>query len=108
MKSEKVTREQIKESLLQQLRAKGADTYFYRDLVEKYMVLWDNVEEMMEDIRVRGRRYVSISVSGKEFEKDNMSMKMVPQYLKQMQSLLSDMGISPDKIVQEGADDDAL
>ena len=107
MKSKR-TRKQIKESLLQQLRAKGADTVFYRDLVDKYMDLWDGVEEMLEDIRVRGRRYSSVSVSGKEFEKDNLSQKMVPTYLKQMQSLLSDMGISPDKIIQEGADDDAL
>ena len=93
---------------MQQLRAKGADTPFYRDLVDKYMVLWDSVELMIADIRAKGQTYWTISAAGREYEKDNPNVKLVPAYLKQMQSLLSDMGISPDKIILEGADDDAL
>lgn len=63
---------------------------------------------MREDLKKRGRRFESVSVSGKVFERENEYVKIIPQYIKQMQSLLNDMKINPDTIILEGSSDDEL
>ena len=101
-------RKRIQKGLIEQLKAKGADTPFFLDMVEKYMDLWDDVEEMRRDLKERGRHYPAVSSVGKAYEKENENIKLVPQYLKEMRSILSDMKISADNIVKLGDDDDEL
>ena len=108
-KKRETVRKEIRESLLMQLRGKGAFTPFYFDLVEKYMDLWDDVEVMREDIRDRGMRYEATSASGKVYEKPNENLDRIPRHLKEMESLLDRMKLSPDSVIlEDGQDDDAL
>ena len=102
-------RKEVRASLLLQLRGKGADTAFYVDLVEKYMDLWDDVEDMREDIKENGMRYLTTSSTGKEYMKDNSNVDRIPKFLKEMESLLDRMGLDTENVIlQEGQEDDAL
>lgn len=99
-------RKGIKDALIEQLEAKNAATPFFLDMVDKYMTLWDDVEEMRADLKTKGRRYVCTSVSGKEYEKENENIKLIPQYMKEMRAMLSDMKISTENIILKGQETD--
>ena len=101
-------RRSIKKSLVLQLRAKGIDTPFYIDMVEKYMDLWDDLQKMREDLNERGRIVTAISASGNEYTKENENIKLIPAYIKQMQAMLDGMGITADSITPEGGAGDDL
>lgn len=95
----------VKRSLLQQLKAKGAKLAHFVSLVEDYCWYYDQVEAMKEDIAERGLTYTAISSTGKEYEKDNPSVKLVPTYTRQMLQILKDLGISTDDIPAEEDDE---
>lgn len=95
----------VKRSLLQQLKAKGAKLAHFVSLVEDYCWYYDQVEAMKEDIAERGLTYTTISSTGKEYEKDNPSVKLVPTYTRQMLQILKDLGISTDDIPAEEDDE---
>ena len=61
---------------------------------------------MKKDISERGNTYTSISSVGKEYEKDNPNVKLLPTYTRQMLQILKDLGLTTDNVVQE--DDDEL
>ncbi len=95
----------VKRSLLQQLKAKGAKLAHFVGLVEDYCWYYDQVEAMKEDIATRGLTYTAISSTGKEYEKDNPSVKLLPTYTRQMLQILKDLGISTDNIPEEEDDE---
>lgn len=90
---------QIKESLLEQLRAKGADVGLYRSLIDDYCWLWKQEREMQKDIKERGRTYSSLSAAGKEYEKENPSVKNALLYSKQMVAILSALGLRTETVI---------
>lgn len=96
----------VKDSLLKQLKDKGADVEIYRSLVEDYIWLWKQERIMQKDIMQRGRTYMAVSASGKEYEKNNPSVKDALLYNKQMVAILDALGLST-KTVTGGAGDDA-
>ena len=101
-------RRAIKKSLIAQLKAKGIDTAFYVDLVCKYMDLWDDLQNMREDLKERGRIVTAVSASGNTYTKENENVKLIPAYIKQMQAMLDGMGITADSITPEGGAGDDL
>jgi phage terminase small subunit len=96
----------IKESLLKQIEIKGAKVEIYTSLVDDYMWFWKQEREMQQDIKNRGRTYTAVSAAGREYEKNNPSVKDALMYSKQMVAILDALGLST-KTVTGGARDDA-
>lgn len=101
----KTKKSRVKDSLIAQLQAMGADTPVFLDLVDKYMAMWDTVDAMQADIRSRGLFYSYEGANGQTITKDNPNVKLMPGYIRQMQSLLHDMGITTDNILTGDGDD---
>ena len=95
----------IKESLLAQLAAKGADLAHFEAFVDDYVEYFGMVKKMKADIKKRGMTYTAVSAAGKEYEKDNPNLKLIPQYTRAMLSILKDLGLTTDQ-VSDGEDDE--
>ena len=64
---------------------------------------------MQRDIAERGLCYPSVSATGKEYVKDNPSVKGAVMYNKQCLAILSQLDLSPKTVVvPSGEDDDDL
>ena len=61
--------------------------------------------KMQADIRQNGLTYKAISATGKEYMKDNPSVKNAVMYNKQRLAILSQMGLSIDKVESESDDE---
>jgi hypothetical protein len=96
----------IKESLIKQLKSKGADVEHLIDLINKYMWYWKQEQEMQKDIKKRGRTYTAISPSGKSYEKDNPSVKNALLFNKQQLLILEKLGLTAETVIKD--DDDEL
>lgn len=95
----------IRESLMNQLKAKGADVAHFESLVDDYIFLHDQVQDMQRDIRMRGRSWTIITPKGAESEQENPAVRMVPQYNRQMLQLLREMGLTTDDAPADGKDE---
>lgn len=98
-------RKAVRKSLVEQLRAKGADIDLYKDQVNDYMMMWDLKEQLKDDIKGNGLRMEYKAANGGSVEKDNPSVKQIPLINKQMLMLLKQLDISTDKVVKEGGGD---
>lgn len=98
-------RKEVRKSLVDQLKAKGADIYLYKDQVNDYMMMWDLKEKLKDDIEENGLRMSYRAANGGSAEKDNPSVKQIPLINKQMLMLLKQLDISTDKVVKEGGGD---
>lgn len=96
-KSRKTVRKEVRKSLIEQLKNKGADIALFTDQVEDYMQLWDLKELLISDIRETGLR----TSDGK----DNTSPKQLPIVNRQMLALLKTLGVTTDGIIGEEDDD---
>ncbi|GBD74106.1 hypothetical protein TEHN7125_2266 [Tetragenococcus halophilus subsp. halophilus] len=101
---DKVTKKQVKDSLLAQLKAKGATADYFTDLVNDYMYLWDIKDMLAKDVQERGVRFKDIFSSGKEGWKNNPSNKELVMVNKQMLSLLKDLGLNEPTVDDTGGD----
>lgn len=95
---------EIENSLTEQLVQMGASVDFYKSLVADYMFYEKQERKMQADIRKRGLTYMAVSAVGKEYEKDNPSVKQAYMYNKQKLQILKDLGLSTDKV--RNLDDD--
>ena len=95
------TKQQIRESLMQQLAAKGADVAHFEALIEDYVEYFGLVKKMKADIRKHGLSYTAMSAAGKEYVKDNPSVKLLPQYTRSMLLILEKLGLTTDKVAEE-------
>ena len=89
----------IKKSLIKQLEMKGADVTLYRALIDDYMWFHQQFRQMQADIKKRGRTYTAVSAAGKEYEKENPSVKNALLYNKQMVAILAALGLSTETVV---------
>lgn len=102
-------RSRVKKSLIEQLKAKGADIDIFTDQINDYMAMWDLKESLKADIEENGLRMMYSTANGGRAEKDNPSVKQLPAVNKQMLMLLKQMEISTDNVVRKGGDkSDAL
>lgn len=97
---------EIRESLIQQLQAKGADVPLYCSKIDEYMWLHQQFKQMQSDIRERGRTYTTISAAGKEYEKENPSVKNALLYSRQMVAILGALGLDTKTVVGGTTADD--
>ena len=98
---------EVKESLVKQLQAKGADVKLYRAMIDDYMWFYQQFHQMQADIRKRGRTYTTVSAAGKDYEKDNPSVKNALLYSRQMVTVLAALGLSTETVIPPDADKDA-
>lgn len=106
-KSTKQQRGRIRNSLLRQLKLKGADTPYFRDQIEKYMTMWDVCETMKKDLDEHGVQISTMLSTGVETIRTNEFVKLVPAYEKQMMATLNYLDLHVDNVAVEGDDDDA-
>ena len=84
-------KEKIKSSLIKQLRAKGAETAHFLDIIDDYMEFYDTKKALQEDIKERGVSYKTLSANGFESVKDMVAVE------KQMLSILKELGLTTDE-----------
>lgn len=100
-----VTLSKVRESLIEQLRTKGADVNCFIDLVDSYMFYTKKERKMQADINKRGLHFKAVSSTGKVYEKDNPSIKNSVLYNKQRLAILNQLGLSI-KEVESDTDDE--
>lgn len=98
---------EVKDSLVKQLQAKGADVKLYRALIDDYMWFYQQFHQMQADIRKRGRTYMTVSAAGKDYEKNNPSVEDALKYSKQMVAILAALGLSTETVIPPDTDKDA-
>lgn len=98
----------IKRDLRDQLKAKGADVLIFRDLIDRYIYFRRLEIEMQRDVSERGLSYLSVSSTGKEYVKDNPSIKNAIMYNKQCLEILKQLDLTTKTVDTDTADDDDL
>lgn len=101
----KIKTDDIKNSLIDQLVKKGADVDCFRDQIDSYIFYTEMERKMQTDINKKGLSYKAISATGKEYMKDNPSIKNAVMYNKQRLAILAQLGLTI-KTVEMDCDDD--
>lgn len=95
----------LRKSLIEQLEKKGANVECFEDMVNSYIFYTQQERKMQADIRKKGLSYKATSATGKEYIKDNPSIKNAIMYNKQRLSILEKMGLSINTIEAECDDE---
>lgn len=102
-----MTKTEIKESLLEQLRLQNKTSDFYLDLVSDYMDYWSLKKKLITDIRKKGIRYDTINGNGIKVEKPNESVTNLPKITTAMLKILNDLNLK-EPLSNSSAEDDYL
>lgn len=102
-----MTKTEIKESLLEQLRLQNKTSDFYLDLVSDYMDYWSLKKKLIADIRKKGIRYETINGNGIKVEKPNESVTNLPKITTAMLKILNDLNLK-EPLSNSSAEDDYL
>lgn len=97
-------KQEVKQSLLEQLQKQGKYTAHNIDMVEKYMELWSLAKMLKADIAKKGLRYSTVNGNGIETEKDNMSVKNYASTITTMQNIRQKMKLDEPMPVEESDD----
>lgn len=95
----------IKDSLIKQLKEKDANVEHFLSLIDDYIWYWNQEKAMQKDIKERGFSFTAISASGKEYEKDNPSVKNAIMYNKQKLAILKELGLTTSNVVSDEEDE---
>ena len=93
------TVKQIKESLIRQLEERDARVPYALSLIDDYGFLWQQKNKMQASVRKHGMSIPATSSVGKEYDKENPSVKMLLLYEKQMLQILEKLNITTDNTV---------
>ena len=86
-----LTQKEIKESLVKQLKLRGMNAEFYKDLVDDYVYYWSLKKKLIADIRKKGIRYETINGNGVSGEKANESVVNLQKTTATMLKILADL-----------------
>lgn len=100
-----MTAKNIKESLLAQLKQKGANVSHFQSLIDDYIFYWQKEKDMQKDIKSNGLKYTRLSAKGYEIEVENPAVKSSVMYNKQKLAILKELGLSTESCVN-GEDDE--
>ncbi len=102
-------RDEVRQSLLDQLERNGTDGAFYADLVGDYMALYDTKTRLEKDIKKRGVK-VEIKFANGDVKdvKTNDSVADLLKVNAQMLKIVSALGLDPTRDGGDGFDDDEL
>jgi len=98
--------ESIKQSLIKQLKDKGANVEHFLGLVDDYVWYAKQERKMQEDIDKRGSVYIATSAAGKAYEKQNPSIKDAIMFNKQKLAILKQLELTTENA--ESPDEDEL
>lgn len=90
-------RAKIKNSLMTQLKTKGANVAHFEDLIGDYLVFYDTKKKLQQDIEERGVSFETTSASGHPIVKQNQSVKDLVAVNKQMLVILDKMHLTTDE-----------
>lgn len=96
---------EIEQSLLEQLKANGADIEAFRALIADYMAMYRICEKLKADIRKRSPIVTEIGSTGQKITKCNPSIKELRDTNKSMLAILRQLGLSIDTVQAADADD---
>lgn len=100
-----MTRKQVEQSLLEQLRSAGADIDAFKGLVSDYVTMFGICEKLKTDIRKNGTMIQTTGSTGQEITKPNPAIKELRDTNKSMLAILKQLNLSTDT-VQLPDDDD--
>lgn len=95
----------IKESLIKQLEDKSANVEHFLGLIDDYIWYFNQEKLMQKDVKKRGYTYETISASGKEYEKENPSVKNAVLYNKQKLAILKELELTTENVVSDDEDE---
>ena len=99
-------RDEVRQSLLDQLERNGTDGTFYADLVDDYMVLYDTKVKLEKDIKKRGVKVeIKFANGAVKDVKTNESVADILKVNAQMLKILSALGLDPTRDGGDGFDD---
>lgn len=103
-----MTKEQktVYNDLLIQLKLKGQDTSYYRDLVNDYIIMMKTRDKLQKDIELRGTLVEYNNGGGQKGFKKNDSVEQFNKICDRMIKHLDFLGIRPSETVSEGDDDE--
>lgn len=100
-----MSKKSVKQSLLDQLKAKGANSEYFADMVSKYMGLWEVSDLLEKDIKERGVKYQDTYSTGQNGLKDNTSVQQIVKVNNQMLNILKNLGLNePTESDGDGSD----
>lgn len=99
--------EQVKNSLMEQLRLQNKTAKFYSNLVDDYMSYWKLREILLKDIDDNGIRYKSTNGNGITVDKPNESVQNLQKTTATMFKILSDLNLK-EPLSNSTAEDDYL
>ncbi|MGM9660762.1 MAG: P27 family phage terminase small subunit [Faecousia sp.] len=91
------TKKEIRNSLVQQLKDKGSDALHFTALIDDYIFFYSMERRMQADIRKRGLEIEATSATGKQYTKENPSVKSAAMYNQRMLAILKEMGLTVDE-----------
>lgn len=100
-----MTIRQVQTSLLDQLRAMGADIDVFRAQVSDYMEMYKICTALKKDIRERGTIITETGSAGQKITKCNPSIKELRDTNKSMLAILKQLGLSVETVVTAGDDE---
>lgn len=89
----KITKEQLKNSLIAELEKRGSDTLFYQDLINDYTNLWVVKQSLIKDIAERGVNIEYKNGRNQFGIKQNDSVLNLIKTNAQMLKILSELGL---------------
>ena len=99
----------LKQSMLDNLSARGLVEDIYIDQVEQYMEFWAQSQQLRADIAERG---ISVYDEKRGMEVENRSVSLLVQVSRQMQNIYAALGFKDvsmsAKLAADGDDDDEL
>ena len=101
-----MTKKEIRDSLLEQLRLQNKISDFYEDLVNDYMDYWSLKKKLIADIRKKGLRYETVNGNGLTVEKPNESVNNLPKITAAMLKILNDLNLK--EPLSDSVEDDYL
>ncbi len=97
---------QLKQSMLDNLDARGLVEEAYRDKVEEYMDFWVQRQKLEGDIAARG---ITVLDEKRGMLVENRSVSLAVQVSRQMLAIFKALGLQEDACTpSQGDDDDAL
>ena len=102
----RATGDNIRESLLDQLRAQNKNTAYYRDMVERYLYHAELADRFAEDIEKRGRIVRMETGNGYRKEIDNPSIMHLQKETALLMQMWDKMGLN--NPVLAGSQDDYM
>lgn len=103
-----ISEKELENSIIEQLKSKGADVSLYRDLIRDYLFFCKQEKKMQASIKRDGMTYQAVSSQGKIYEKENPAVKNAIVYNRQKLAILAQLGLTTNKIdIKATVEDDS-